>query len=299
MPTDQPLDVLIDPNIAEVYLQCVGMILLAVGAIGLTLGRRWAKAIALPAIRGSDFQPMDVLLALYAFLFFPMLFGYLLQAVGDPGATSQPAGSEASQAATAWSGFLGKSCAAGLLCWLGIRRMHGSPALLGLRADRLPRDLTAALLGYVAVWPLCAAILWATQSAILYCFPETELPKHEAIQTLLSRDTSSVTAALTIISAILLAPIVEELFFRGILQSALARRWRSQWRAIAVSATAFGLIHFQNVETVPALALFGAALGYAYAKSRSLTLVIALHALFNLKTMLWISFYRNAGLGGP
>jgi membrane protease YdiL (CAAX protease family) len=37
------------------------------------------------------------------------------------------------------------------------------------------------------------------------------------------------------------------------------------------------------------LTIFGAFLGYLYARTRSLTLVILLHAAFNAKTLLWIA----------
>lgn len=302
MPTDQqPLDVLINLNIAETLLQCAGVVLLAGGAIVLTLRRRWRPAVRLPALRGRGFRALDVLAAFYALLFFPVLFAALLQATGDVGATSQPADAPIPNAILVWADVLGKICAAAFLCWMGVQRMKGGRVRWGLRADHLPRDAIIAGLAYVAVWPGCATILRLAEYAIEYANSkgyQIDLPQHEAIRTLLSEETTAVTAALTIVGAVVLAPVVEELFFRGILQTTLARVWRSQWRAIAVSAVAFGCIHYPNVQTIPALMLFGAVLGFAYAKSRSLTLVILLHAIFNLKTILWINVVRDHFVGG-
>jgi hypothetical protein len=92
-----------------------------------------------------------------------------------------------------------------------------------------------------------------------------------------------------VLSAVVLAPWVEEMFFRGILQAGLARWGRSQWKAVVVSGLAFGLFHWEVGYTVPALAFFGLVLAYCYARTQSLTLVILLHAIFNGKTLLWLA----------
>jgi membrane protease YdiL (CAAX protease family) len=78
-------------------------------------------------------------------------------------------------------------------------------------------------------------------------------------------------------------PIVEELFFRGVLQGALLQRMRPA-AAIAASSVAFGLAH-QQVLQLPGLVAFGAVLGYLAWRTQRLGPSIVTHAVFNLATV--------------
>jgi membrane protease YdiL (CAAX protease family) len=79
-------------------------------------------------------------------------------------------------------------------------------------------------------------------------------------------------------------PIVEELFFRGVLQGALLQRMRPA-AAIAASSLAFGLAH-QQVLQLPGLVAFGGVLGYLAWRTQRLGPSIVTHAAFNLATVL-------------
>lgn len=81
---------------------------------------------------------------------------------------------------------------------------------------------------------------------------------------------------LTLVLAI--APVVEELIFRGI----LLQRWATKWglgRALLASSILFGLLHPNNPV---GLTLFGLAMGLLYIQTRSLWVPIVFHALNNL-----------------
>ncbi len=86
------------------------------------------------------------------------------------------------------------------------------------------------------------------------------------------------------------APIVEELFFRGLLQRALARRFGPRW-AVAVSAVVFALIHFQPL-LFPGLAAFGVVLGLLAHRSGRLGPGIVAHAAFNAVTVVLLVLAR-------
>ncbi|MBI5515324.1 MAG: CPBP family intramembrane metalloprotease [Deltaproteobacteria bacterium] len=74
------------------------------------------------------------------------------------------------------------------------------------------------------------------------------------------------------------AGVAEELFFRGYLQSRLARRW-PPWVAIAVTAALFGLVHFDPVHSTFAVSV-GCFLGWIAWRARSILPTIAAH-IFN------------------
>lgn len=85
---------------------------------------------------------------------------------------------------------------------------------------------------------------------------------------------------LLIYAVVVLAPVSEELVFRGILQSWLSRRV-PPWAAIGASALLFGMAHSSTWPDPIALTLLGVGLGVTYQKSRSLWSCISFHAVFN------------------
>jgi uncharacterized protein len=81
-----------------------------------------------------------------------------------------------------------------------------------------------------------------------------------------------------------LAPVAEELFFRGYLQTRLRKRWGSVV-AIIISAAAFGLFHMDPIQSIFAAAM-GLALGYVAERSGSIRPAIAGHVFNNLVAVL-------------
>lgn len=90
--------------------------------------------------------------------------------------------------------------------------------------------------------------------------------------------------ALFTILAVVMAPLCEETFFRGFLFKGLEQSWGFGWAAV-VSASVFSLAHLQLDIFVPLFAL-GFALAFLYRRTGSLWSSIALHAVFNLVSVL-------------
>jgi CAAX protease family protein len=96
--------------------------------------------------------------------------------------------------------------------------------------------------------------------------------------------------AVLAVGAGLLAPVVEELLFRGLLLRALLRRFDAT-AAVAISATTFALLHLVDpslgtVVALPALAAVGVVSGVMAVRTGDLSRSIMLHAGFNLVTVL-------------
>lgn len=87
------------------------------------------------------------------------------------------------------------------------------------------------------------------------------------------------------------APVAEELFFRGYVQTRLCRRFGS-WAGIFVTAALFGLIHADWIHS-PSAFLIGLYLGWLVARSGSIVPAIAGHAVNNT---LW-TVATSVGLG--
>ncbi|WP_158885694.1 type II CAAX endopeptidase family protein [Rhodanobacter sp. L36] len=86
-----------------------------------------------------------------------------------------------------------------------------------------------------------------------------------------------------------LGPIVEELLFRGLLLSALMRRWQVGW-AVAVTSLLFVLIHLPGLKlqwyALPDLFLLALALSWIRLKSGSIWPAVLTHATNNALAML-------------
>ena len=86
------------------------------------------------------------------------------------------------------------------------------------------------------------------------------------------------------------APVIEELFFRGLLLRSIARRWGDVW-GLAGSSVVFGVVHFEAVQT-PALILVGVVFGFLALRSRRLGPGIFAHAAFNAVVVVSLALNR-------
>jgi membrane protease YdiL (CAAX protease family) len=135
--------------------------------------------------------------------------------------------------------------------------------------------------------PLGAAIGLACQYALipLLYLPFEHLDRHLRHQ--LGQPAQNDTAAAHTVAAVVVlslflvigAPMVEELFFRGLLLRSLLGRTPPPV-AIVLSALLFGLAHFEAVQFA-GLAVFGVVLGVLAWRTGRLTPGIGAHAAFN------------------
>lgn len=82
-----------------------------------------------------------------------------------------------------------------------------------------------------------------------------------------------------IFSLAVLAPLLEEVLFRGAIQGYLMRRF-NPWIAIVTASLIFGLVHMNPIQIFYATCI-GFALGWIYYRTRSLMPVIIGHILNN------------------
>lgn len=92
---------------------------------------------------------------------------------------------------------------------------------------------------------------------------------------------------LAILTIVVFAPIVEEILFRGFLQSFI-RQHLGNKQAIFITSVLFSFFHYSpeqglaNLTIIGSLFVFSLFLGLVYEKKGSLPTPIALHALFNM-----------------
>jgi len=170
----------------------------------------------------------------------------------------------------------------------------------GLGRRSLLLDFRDAILGLLAAVCLCSLVAWMTET-IIRLFSDAPLPRHSVFEALGDPAISEAIRAVATIGALFIAPIGEEMLFRGVLQTGLKRLTlpshhptRHRWLAILLTAVAFGLLHYPTPHYIPALITLGIILGYLYERTGSLTVPILLHMLFNGKSLLWNYLHSQA-----
>lgn len=99
---------------------------------------------------------------------------------------------------------------------------------------------------------------------------------------------------LTLALAAALAPLAEELVFRGVVLSAVRAQWGDRV-AIVVSSGVFAAFHFSAWQIVP-VAVLGMSLGWLTVRRGSLWPAICLHAAYNGVAVLAAFWLRWAGI---
>jgi membrane protease YdiL (CAAX protease family) len=150
--------------------------------------------------------------------------------------------------------------------------------LMGLSADRILPGALIALAGSAIVIPLTlAASAWV--QVIWQLAGASQTQEHELLRIMGTVGTPLVSL-LIVVSAVVIAPLFEELLFRGCLQTALSHSLKSRWAGVIIAAAAFAFVH-EAGWMMPPLMLMGICLGYVYERTGNLWAPILIHAAFN------------------
>lgn len=164
----------------------------------------------------------------------------------------------------------------GVAWWNSLRRFALPATSWGFRRLE-PRSLLLVLLA-LGVAYLSLIVYTAAYSGLFGPPPEQNIIK--------GFPHTGAGIALFATMAIAVAPLFEEMFFRGFLFQGLARSWGVRAGAV-VSAGVFALAHQQLSVIVPFFVL-GLLLAWVFYRSRSLWANVALHASFNaVSVLLW------------
>ena len=154
---------------------------------------------------------------------------------------------------------------------------------MGFTPRRWVNDSIRSVIGFLAILPVCMFLLLVTTWLILQFSPNHELlAPHPYLQILTDPDVPTFWRAMVILAAVVLAPLGEEVFFRGLMQSMFRRYLRRPWVAIVLASILFSAVHFTDIKSLPALFALSLALGYNYERTGRLYSPIMIHMLFNL-----------------
>ena len=146
-----------------------------------------------------------------------------------------------------------------------------------------PRDLglIALPLRTFAGWTIAAIAGWYA-FAVLYAALLEPAGEQDTLDAL-GADEGLALLIISTLLVVLIAPFVEEIFFRGFVYRALRNRF-GRWTAATIAGTLFGAIHYSGPDTLALLvplAVLGALFCLLYERTGSLYPAIALHIINN------------------
>lgn len=169
----------------------------------------------------------------------------------------------------------------------------------GLDFRTIFRDMGFGFINLAGVWPCIFVVNYIVVFVgKLFAGEGFEMPNHDIIQ-LISQEHSVLAWVSAVLVAAVVAPVMEELLFRGVFQNYLATNFQSPWVAIVLTSIFFAAVHGEKLFLHwPVLFVLSCCLGYSYFKSGSLLRNIAVHAFFNSLSLLsaFIAEYYGAGI---
>ena len=178
------------------------------------------------------------------------------------------------------------------------RRLRG----FGLNFKTIHKDLSAAFVNLLAIWPVVMATIVATLYIGERIYgPDFQVEQHEELKLIAAYRQLSLRILIVVLAAVIV-PVFEEMVFRGLFQTAIRSVLETHnllrhpyggqnaaWPAILVTSVVFAMTH-ANTGHWPALFVLAVGLGYAYEKSGSLFRPIFIHSFFNAITIISVLY---------
>ena len=215
----------------------------------------------------------DVAIGIFASLFLSVLIGGTIMALAGWGSSADtPIWGLALLQIPLWAGYLGAvvfagSKGRGVITDFGLR----------MRAFDAPLGLALGIFCQLLVLPLLYAPIFFLTGT------DKEALSRPAEQLAQGTDGNFSWLLFALLVGIL-APVVEELFYRGLLLKALEKRRMPVWAAVLVSSIIFAGMHMQTLQ-FPGLLLVGLVAGTLAAITGRLGPSIWLHIGFNMTTV--------------
>lgn len=279
------------------------VILIAGSAVlGLIAWRGCLRPDALAAgpSRRVGLVPADLLVALGLMILGPSLVAQLMPMAKPGDGTAEP-----DVLASAGRILLAQASGQGVPVLYLLWRASSAPRglrLIGVIPTKPGRDLVWGVLGFLAAVPMVFATIQAAVLLGELFGQEAPVLAHDMLKMLVDSD-SRLGSVLIAVSAILVAPILEEAVFRGIVQSVMVEvaGEAKRWGVVFIAAFVFAIIHantatWENWQALPGLFVLGLVLGWLYERSGSLWPGIIVHMGFNtLNIVMALSMVEHGG----
>lgn len=251
------------------------------GAVSFVPVTDQRKPVVRSGIRPSQtLSPIDASSAVVAFFaaWFAaqVLSAIVLTIFGETGGTDTPIGVLAIALTATWCAYI-----AGM--WTVSGRSGTADPVNDFGISMLPIDAVGLGIGVLAQLVVIRLVYFPLENLWPKVFADDELKRNA--EGLVDRAGGLMTVLLFVL-VVFGAPIVEELFYRGLLQRSLLARFNDTLVVVGVAAL-FALIHFRPVE-YPGLFVFGLILGICAQVTGRLGMSIMAHIGFNVTGLILV-----------
>lgn len=154
--------------------------------------------------------------------------------------------------------------------------------IFGLTGERFFPVLGRSLLALAAAYPVLLLV-----QAMVYGVAGTDVQPQEVVRFLQEASTPRDRLAVMVM-AVVVAPLAEEVIFRGYLYP-VGKRYLGPFVSLGITSLLFAVLH-GHAASIPALFALAVCLGLAYEKSGSLLVPMIMHAVFNAVSIAGIMF---------
>ena len=175
--------------------------------------------------------------------------------------------------------YCGQAIVLGLLVYLHVRAPK-SPVQSRTNAVKAGAiGLIGVLLSFpvvMAAGGLVAWVIWLVRGE------PVDMIAHETLRLFMDNPVDGWYIAM-VVMVLIIAPMMEEVMYRGLMQTALVEFGIGRWPAIGVTSAIFALMHagIAAPHALVALFVFSLGLGCVYERTGRLVAPIVMHAVFN------------------
>ncbi len=179
----------------------------------------------------------------------------------------------------------------GLLLVILYMQWHDASWLtaFGSSAKRMPRSLLRGIVGYFAVMPF---VMTAMLITAVVCTLVGYRPEPQIVVQILQRTDSPLLLLYLGVVAIAVAPIVEELLFRGVGLSFLGKHVHPVAAILCISVF-FAAVHMHLASLLPIFVL-AVGLSLAYLYTGDIVVPVIMHAVFNGMSLVAAMLVKDA-----
>lgn len=205
----------------------------------------------------------------------------------------------------AWLNFITFSCV--LFLFIIYFSFMDKQILKGIFKRNFPEkksiwfDLGMGVLGVIIALPLTQFFSLLIELILTVTLNIKQVPDQSAVTFLKSTLNSPTYFLLAVITISILAPLLEEIVYRGFLQSFL-KKYIGRNMAIIATGFLFAISHFTldqklaNVSIIAILFIFGLMLGFIYERQKSLFASISLHSVFNTLNIINLLIFKDQSI---
>lgn len=163
---------------------------------------------------------------------------------------------------------------------------------------RISEECASAFYTWIISFPLVLFLSQFLEQLLFHLFHITHVPDQIAVKFLKATFANPLYFVLAVVSIVVLAPFIEEILFRGFLQTFI-RKHLGTTQAIVITSVCFALFHyaagqgFANISIICSLFVLSLFLGFLYEKQGSLRAAMLLHSGFNIVSV--VNLYLFGG----